>query len=80
MTERICRICGGDLTEGARYCARCGEVAIVARSADVYSPEPRPLAGEETEQTVPPWSAPTVEMPVILKSGKGASDYDETAQ
>ena len=54
MKGRICRRCGGDLTEGARFCARCGEVAIAVNSAGMYMPETMPLAGGEAEQTVPP--------------------------
>jgi uncharacterized Zn finger protein (UPF0148 family) len=74
MTKRICRRCGGDLTEGATVCAICGEVAIVARSVDLYTPETTPLIREETEQTVPPHAAPTEEMPVVQMSRKEFSD------
>ena len=77
MKGRICRRCGGDLTEGARFCARCGEVAIVVSSAGMYMPETTPLAGGEAEQTVPPHAAPTVEMPAILMPRNGSSDHDE---
>jgi hypothetical protein len=74
MTRRICRRCDGDLTEGARVCARCGEVAIVERAAGLYTSETRPLANEEAEQTIPPHSAPTEEMPAILMSRMESSD------
>ena len=79
MEGRICRRCGGDLTEGARFCARCGEVAIVVSSAGSYAPETRPLARGEAERTVPPHAAPTEEMPAILMSRNESSDGDEVA-
>jgi len=66
MTERICRRCGGDLTKGARFCARCGEVVSVASSHRLHSPETVPLTKGEAEQTVHPHAAPTEEMPAIL--------------
>jgi len=74
MTERICKRCGSDLSESARFCARCGEVASVMSSAGFYAPETRPLAREEAEHTVPPHAALTEEMPIILISGKEHSD------
>lgn len=76
MTERICRRCGGALIKEARFCTRCGEAATAVRNAGLYTPETRPLAREETEQTVPPHAAPTEEMPAILKSRKESSDSD----
>jgi uncharacterized Zn finger protein (UPF0148 family) len=66
MTERICRRCGGDLTKGARFCARCGEVVSVASSHSLHAPENVPLTEGEAEQTVPPQAAPAEEMPAIL--------------
>ena len=74
MTERICRRCGGDLIEGARFCASCGKAAIVVSSDGLYATETRPLAMEETEQTVPPHAAPTEEMPAILMPRKESSE------
>jgi len=74
MTERICRRCGGDLTEEARFCSKCGEIANVARGAVLYTLETLPPAKEKTEQAVPPYAAPTEEMPAILKSRNESSD------
>jgi hypothetical protein len=50
------------------------------RNAGMYPPETRTSARGEAERTVPPHAAPTEEMPVILKSRNGSSDYEETAQ
>ena len=74
MTERICRRCGGDLIEGARFCARCGEAAIVVSSDGLHTLETRPFARDQTEQTVPPHAAPTEEMPAIRMPRKESSE------
>jgi len=66
MAVRICRRCGRDLTEGARFCARCGEAASVASSPSLHALGTMPLTNGEAEQTVPPHAAPTEEMPAIL--------------
>jgi hypothetical protein len=74
MTEGFCRRCGCALTEGARFCVKCGEVAIVVSSAVLYTLETIPLAKEETEQTIPPHSAPTEKMPAMLMPRMEPSD------
>ncbi len=66
MAKRICRRCGGDLTEGARFCARCGEAASVASSPSSHALETMPLAKGEADKTVTPHEAPTEEMPAII--------------
>jgi len=66
MTERICGRCGDDMTKGARFCARCGEVASVASSHSLHELGNAPLTKGEAEQTVPPHAAPTEEMPAII--------------
>ena len=74
MTERICRRCGGDLTEEARFCSKCGEIAIVASGAVLITPETLPPAKDKTEQAVLPYAAPTEEMPAIPTSQNESSD------
>jgi hypothetical protein len=66
MAERICRRCGGNLNEGARFCTRCGEAASVASSPSSHAMETMPLTNGVAEQTVPPHAAPTEEIPAIL--------------
>ena len=80
MTEGICRRCGSALTEGARFCVKCGEVAIVVSSAGPSTLETRPFAKEETEQTVPLHSAPTEKMPAILMPRMESSDSLSTTE
>jgi hypothetical protein len=79
MKGRICKRCGGDLSQVARFCSRCGEIAIIVSSAGLYAPETRTFAKGEDEQTVPPHAAPTEEMPAILKPHDGSSDCDVAA-
>jgi hypothetical protein len=43
-------------------------------SAGLHSEETRPLAKEETEQTVPPHAAPTEKMPAMLMPRMESSD------
>jgi hypothetical protein len=80
MTKGICRRCGSALNDGARFCVKCGEVAIVVRSGVLYTPETIPLAKEETEQTVAPHAAPTEKMPAILMPRMESSDSLSTTE
>src|SRR5262249_55709478 len=63
MTKMNCRQCGSALTKGARFCTICGATATSAETLDIYSPETRPLASEQTDQIVPSHSAATEELP-----------------
>jgi predicted amidophosphoribosyltransferase len=77
MTKRSCNRCGSDLTNRSRFCASCGAIAPLAETANLDAPEPSPLCGKQTEQTIPPHAAVTEEMPAILTARKASCDNDE---
>jgi len=77
MMKKICRQCGGALTEGARFCTSCGAITGRAETASVFAPETRPLPREQTDQVVPGNAGVTEELsPTQTAPRKGPSDYD----
>ena len=77
MAKMSCIRCGSALTEGARFCTKCGATTIAAETADFNALKTRHLSEEQTDQKAPSHSAITEEFPSIqITAQTPASTYE----
>jgi len=87
MTKKFCKQCGSALTKaGAKFCTTCGATVGVAEPGAVTVLEIKPLAGEQTDQTVcatevlpesKPSSYATEEMPKTTTTARAEESATE---